>query len=59
MPAAVTLATGNPLGLMVVGEMKIYGEATGRNTLEGRAKATVDAIADQLKIRFQDRAWRS
>jgi predicted transcriptional regulator len=35
MPAAVAIATGNPLGLIVVGGMKVYGEASGRNTLEG------------------------
>jgi hypothetical protein len=56
-PAAVAIATGNPLGLIVVGGMKVYGETSGRNTLEGRAKATADAISEQLKIRFQDRGW--
>ena len=56
-PAAVTIATGNPLGLIIVGGMKIYGEESGRNRIEGRAKATADAIAEQLKIRFQDRGW--
>jgi len=58
-PAAVAIATGNPIGLIVVGGMKLYGEASGRNTLEGRSKATADAIAEQLKIRFQDRGWIS
>jgi Domain of unknown function (DUF4410) len=57
VPAAVALATANPIGLIVVGGAKIYGEASGKNTLEGRAKATADAIAEQLKIRFQDRGW--
>jgi hypothetical protein len=57
VPAAVAIASGNPIGLIVVGGLKIYGEASGRNTLEGRAKATADAIADQLKIRFEDRGW--
>lgn len=57
MPAAVAIATGSPVGLIVVGGAKIYGEASGRNTLEGRAKATADEIADQLRIRFQDRGW--
>ena len=56
-PGAVAIATGNPLGLIVVGATKIYGEASGSNTLEGRAKATADAIAEQLKIRFRDRGW--
>jgi len=58
-PAAVAIATGNPIGLIVVGGMKIYGEASGKDTIEGRAKATADAIAEQLKIRFQDRGWIS
>jgi hypothetical protein len=57
VPAAVAIATGNPVGLIVVGGLKVYGEASGRNTLEGRAKATADAIAVELKVRFQDRGW--
>ncbi len=57
VPAAVAIATGNPIGLIVVGGLKVYGEASGRNTLEGRAKATADAIAVELKTRFQDRGW--
>jgi len=59
VPAAVTIATGNPVGLIVVGGMKLYGEASGRSGPEGRAKATADLIAEQLKIRFQDRGWIS
>lgn len=57
VPAAVTIATGNPIGLIVAGGTKILGETSGRNALEGRAKATADAIAEQLRIRFQDRGW--
>jgi len=56
-PAAMAIATGSPIGLIVVGGLKVYGEASGKNTLEGRAKATADAISEQLKIRFQDRGW--
>lgn len=59
VPAAVAIATANPIGLIVVGGAKIYGEASGRNGLEGRAKATADEIAVQLRIRFQDRGWIS
>lgn len=59
VPAAVAIASGNPIGLIVVGGLKIYGETSGRNKLEGRAKATADAIAQQLRIRFQDRGWIS
>jgi hypothetical protein len=57
VPAAVAIATGNPIGLIVVGGIRLFGEATGRNTVQARAKATADAISEQLKIRFQDRGW--
>ena len=57
VPAAVAIATANPVGLIVVGGLKIAGAATGRSGLEGRAKSTADEIAAQLKIRFQDRGW--
>lgn len=57
VPAAVAIAASNPVGLIVVGGAKIYGAASGRTGLEGRAKATADAIAAQLKLRFQDRGW--
>jgi hypothetical protein len=57
VPAAVAIAAANPVGLIVVGGLKIYGAASGRSGLEGRAKSTADEIADQLKIRFQDRGW--
>ncbi|HTT74435.1 MAG TPA: DUF4410 domain-containing protein [Candidatus Binataceae bacterium] len=58
-PAALAIATGSPIGVIVMGGAKIYGEASGRNTIEGRAKATSDAIAEQLKIRFRERGWIS
>ena len=56
-PAAVALATANTIGLIVVGATKIVGEVSGSNTPEGRAKATADAIAEQLRIRFRARGW--
>jgi hypothetical protein len=59
VPAAVAIASGSPVGLIVVGGAKLYGEATGKTGLEGRAKSTADEIAEQLKIRFQDRGWIS
>jgi len=57
VPAAVTIATANPVGLIVVGGLKVYGAASGRSGLEGRAKSTADEISAQLRIRFQDRGW--
>jgi hypothetical protein len=57
VPAAVAIATGNPVGLIVVGGVKLYREASGKNGLDARAKATADAIAEALKTRFEDRGW--
>ena len=54
VPAAAAIATRNPIGLIIVGATRIYGEASGSNTPEGRAKAVADAIAEQLKIRFRE-----
>jgi hypothetical protein len=59
VPAAVAIATGNPIGLAVMGGLKVYGQASGRNSLEGRAKSTADVIAEQLKARFKVRGWIS
>ncbi|HKV54782.1 MAG TPA: DUF4410 domain-containing protein [Candidatus Binataceae bacterium] len=59
VPAAVAIATGNPIGLIVVGGAKLVGEASGRNSLDARAKATANQIAAELKLRFQDRGWIS
>ena len=57
VPAAVAIASSSPIGLIVMGGAKVYGAASGRTGLEGRAKATADKIAAQLKIRFQKRGW--
>jgi len=37
--------------------LKVAGAATGRSGLEGRAKATADEVAKELRIRFEDRGW--
>jgi hypothetical protein len=39
--------------------LKVYGKASGKNTIEGRSKAIADAIAEQLRTRFQARGWIS
>jgi len=59
VPAVVAIASGNPVGLIVSSGMKIYGEASGNAKIEGRAEATADEIADQLKIRAQHQGWIS
>jgi uncharacterized protein DUF4410 len=59
LPAAVAIASGNPVGLIVSSGMKIYGEASGSSKVEGRAKQSAGEIADQLKVRFQQQGWIS
>jgi hypothetical protein len=53
----VALATGNPIGLIVSTGAKLYGETSGRNTVEGRADQIANEIADRLKIRFEQQGW--
>lgn len=51
------IATGNPVGLIVSSGMKVYGEASGKSTIEGRADQTAKEIAAQLKTRFAQEGW--
>jgi hypothetical protein len=57
VPLAVAAATANPIGLIVVGGFKLTQEATGSATIEGRAKATADEIAAQLKEAAEKQGW--
>jgi Domain of unknown function (DUF4410) len=57
VPLAVMAATANPLGLLVVGGMKAYGEVSGSSEIEGRAKATAEEIAAQLKVAAEKQGW--
>jgi Domain of unknown function (DUF4410) len=56
---AALVATGNPAGLIVSTGMKVYGEKSGRSTVEGRAKQISQEIGDVLKKRFQQQGWIS
>jgi uncharacterized protein DUF4410 len=51
------IATGNPAGLIISSGIKVYGEASGRSTVEGRAEQTAKEIAARLKTRFQEQGW--
>jgi len=55
--AAGWLITGSPVGLIVGGGVKVYGEVSGNAQIEGRAKATAQEISDALKERFQEEGW--
>jgi hypothetical protein len=54
---ATFLATANPAGLIISSGMKVYGEASGKSTIKGRAQATAKEIATVLKKRFQEEGW--
>jgi hypothetical protein len=54
---ATLIATGNPAGFIVSTGMKVYGEKSGKNTVEGRATKIAQEIGDVLKTRFQQQGW--
>jgi hypothetical protein len=51
------LATGSPVGLIVGSGIRVYEEASGYNTVEGRVRATTKGIAAELKKVFQQQGW--
>jgi len=57
VPAAVAIATANPIGLIVTSAVKVAGEASGSSTIEGRGKQTAQEIADVLRQRFEQQGW--
>ena len=60
VPLAMLAATANPIsliGMAVAGTMKMYGENTGSNTIEGASKQTADAIATRLRGSFEKQGW--
>ena len=54
---AALVVTGNPVGLIVGGGAKAYGEYSGSAKIEGRAKATAKEIADKIRPKFQEQGW--
>ncbi len=56
-PAAVAIATGNPIGLVVTSGIKGYGELSGRSRVEGRIEQIVTEIAKQIEPRFRAQGW--
>jgi hypothetical protein len=57
VPLAVTVATANPIGLLVGGAVKVSGEVSGRDKIEGAAKRTAETIAERLQERFEEQGW--
>lgn len=54
---AAMVATHNPVGLIVGGAAKAYGEYSGSSKIEGRAKDTAKLIAEKMKPKFQQAGW--
>jgi hypothetical protein len=57
VPLAVTIATANPIGLIVGSAVKVGGEVTDKSTIEGSAKRTAAKIGDELRAVFQKQGW--
>ena len=55
--AVTFITTANPAGLIISSGLKVYGEASGRNKIEGRAEATAKEIARVLQQQFQEQGW--
>ncbi len=56
---ASLIATHNPAGFILSTGMKVYGEKSGSNTIEGRDKEIAQKIGAALKTRFQQQGWIS
>ena len=54
---AALIVTGNPVGLIVGGGAKAYGEYSGSSKIEGRAKAIAKEIAYTIRPKFQAQGW--
>ena len=57
LPLAVTLASSNPIGLIVSSAAHVEGEVSGRTTVEGSAKRTAKEIGDKLIAAAQRQGW--
>src|SRR5690606_11096199 len=57
VPAAVAVATANPVGLSVTPALQAGAEVTGRSTVEGRARQTAKEIVKQMEPRLREEGW--
>lgn len=57
VPLVVTLATANPIGLVIGGAVKAGQELSGSDTIEGSAKRTAKGISEQLREAFRKHGW--
>jgi hypothetical protein len=57
VPTVVTIATHNPIGLVVGTAVKAAGEATGKSGAKGDAERIADEIAKLLEAQFEKQGW--
>jgi len=57
VPLAVTIATANPIGLVVGGAVKVAGEVSGTQKIEASGKRTAELIAQELRPKFEQQGW--
>ena len=57
VPVIVTVATANPIGLIVTLPVKVGSELSGKGTVEGVGKKMADKIADELEKKFREQGW--
>ncbi len=57
VPVAMAAVTANPIGLVVMGGYKVFGELSGETEIEGPAEDTAEAIADLMRVKFKKHGW--
>jgi hypothetical protein len=57
LPLVVTVATANPIGLVVAGAAKGYGELSGSETIDGAARRTAHEVALKIQATAQKQGW--
>jgi hypothetical protein len=57
VPLVVAVATANPIGLIVGGAAKGYGELSGTETIEGAAQRTAHEIALKIQATAERQGW--
>lgn len=57
VPLVVTIATANPIGLLIAAPIKVGTEVSGRDKAEGVAKRMAGMVADELEVKFREQGW--
>ena len=52
-----TIATSNPIGLIVGSALKADGEASGKETIDGAARKITQLVASKLEEAFKRQGW--